>query len=221
MSSSIHAFAPYVPLFQTVIWVVVLFLATKLFYPQLTSALEAVAVRVKKGSSLKVGPFELGEDLRLLQPVQEQGDAEPLSVLSAEYDYAGISSEAAPEAGTDSGAAEWNEERKRIYHDNRSLFLSHVIRPSNERGQKYDVFIYLLRHGGVSFDDVDHADFFLGPYWGNKVFTRTVTNGRVGLSTAAYGTFLCTCAVHMKDGTVVSLNRYIDFEMGRVFEAHA
>ena len=40
---------------------------------------------------------------------------------------------------------EWNQKRSDVYANNRKLFLTHVIRPSNRPGQSFDVFIYLIR----------------------------------------------------------------------------
>ncbi len=213
----------YVPLFQTLLWIALILIAVKIFFPELRSVLESIQGRIKRGSAFKLGPVELGEDLQYLQRIEEQTDAEPLSTLEGELDYAGVSSEAAPavESGEESQSRQLNAERNSIYGKNRNLFLTHVIRPSEERGQKYDVFIYLIRHGGQSFEDVEVAEFFLGPYWGNRIFKRYEQNRRIGLTTAAYGTFLCTCWVEMKDGKRVFLSRYIDFEMGRVFKERA
>ena len=59
-----------------------------------------------------------------------------------------------------------------------------------------------------------YAEFFLGHMWGNRVFRETPHDGMIGMSTYAYSPFLCICRVHLRDGSVVKLDRYIDFEMG-------
>ena len=110
---------------------------------------------------------------------------------------------------------EWNARRNATYAHHRNLFLTHVIRPSSRPGQTFDVFIYLIRHDSHDFSDVLLAEFFLGKYWANKVFPAVERNGFIGISTSAYGTFLCVCRVTFKDGTHVDLERYIDFEMQR------
>lgn len=46
------------------------------------------------------------------------------------------------------------------------------------------------------------------------MFPAVAENGFIGISTAAYGTFLCVCRVNFTDGTHLYLERYIDFEMG-------
>lgn len=110
---------------------------------------------------------------------------------------------------------EWNGRRNAIYADNRNLFLTHVIRPSSKAGQNFDVFIYLIRHRSDNFSDIRVAEFFLGPYWENKVFPAVEQSGFIGISTSAYGTFLCVCRVTFTDGEHLYLERYIDFEMQR------
>lgn len=113
----------------------------------------------------------------------------------------------------------WNEERARIYSDCRGIFITHIIKPSKRNGQIFDVFIYLLRHQSEDFSDVKYAEFFLGPYWQNRVFKASEEKkGFIGISTSAYGTFLCTCKVTFKDNTKIKIHRYIDFEAERMNE---
>lgn len=134
---------------------------------------------------------------------------------SREYaSIAGIGLESMPEGNVpiaDHGHPN-NVVRRAIYARNRDIFLAHVIRPSTKPGQKFDVFIYLVRHQYDQFSDVQRADFFLGPYWNNEIFSAYQKNGFIGIATSAYGTFLCTCRVLFGDGYSVELERYIDFE---------
>lgn len=111
----------------------------------------------------------------------------------------------------------WNDARKKIYADNRNIFLTHVIKPSQVNGQLYDVFIYLYRHKSDDFSDVKYAEFFLGPYWNNEIFQAVEENkGFIGISTSAYGTFLCVCRVTFTDNTQIEISRYIDFEGAKI-----
>ena len=107
-------------------------------------------------------------------------------------------------------------EREAIYEQNRRVFLVHVLTPSKEPGQKYDLFIYLKRHGDKDISDVAKAEFFFGNSWGNRIFTGSRDGSVIGVSTSAYGPFLCTCLVTFDDGYQTSIYRYIDFEMGKV-----
>jgi hypothetical protein len=116
---------------------------------------------------------------------------------------------------------DWNKQRIDTYARNRNLFLTHVIQPSNRPGQSFDVSIYLIRHKRQDFSDVRVAEFFMGPYWGNKVFPSVDRGGLIGISTAAHGTFLCLCKVTFTDGTAITIDRYIDFEAQRTGGAEA
>ena len=69
----LQALGPYVPLIQTVVWCGVLFVAAVLFLRPLRGILEAIRFRVERGSSLKAGPVELGEDFRELQRAEGGG----------------------------------------------------------------------------------------------------------------------------------------------------
>jgi len=116
---------------------------------------------------------------------------------------------------------EWNDHRNRVKERSRDVFLVHVIKPSNTRGQKYDIYIFLIRTKLPNLEDVNYAEFFFGRYWANNVFRVTNDGGKIGVSTSAYGPFLCTCRVTFKDGYQAYIERFIDFEMGRLFETTA
>ncbi|MEQ1844349.1 MAG: DUF4062 domain-containing protein [Nitrospira sp.] len=116
---------------------------------------------------------------------------------------------------------EWNARRNASYVEHRNVFLTHIIRPSSRAGQTFDVFIYLIRHKSEDFSDIRVAEFFLGPYWENKVFPAIQQNGFIGISTSAFGTFLCICRITFTDGSHLFLDRYIDFEMQRTGGAGA
>lgn len=124
----------------------------------------------------------------------------------------GMSSAAGPVEET---ANEWNAQRNGIKTSNRNVFLAHVIEPTKQPDQVFDVYIYLVRHDSDDLGDVKLAEFFLGPYWQNQVFPAVAHNGFIGISTAAYGTFLAICRVTFNDGYQCYLERYIDFESQR------
>jgi len=112
-------------------------------------------------------------------------------------------------------AGEWSLRRQAIYDGNRRIFLTHVAYPSTKPGQEFDIYIYLLRHKSEDWRDIRKAEFFLGPYWGNKIFPAVERHGFIGISTSAYGSFLCVCRVTFTDGSHILIDRYIDFEMQR------
>ncbi len=106
---------------------------------------------------------------------------------------------------------EWSRHRNGIYSTNRGLFLVHTLSPSRDPKQLFDIFIYLRKHKSAEIPEVAYAEFFLGRFWGNRVLKVRNNGGLVGISTSAYGEFLCVCRVELKDHTEVMLERYIDF----------
>jgi hypothetical protein len=55
----------WVPFFQTLLWILLIVGVLWKFHAQAVAVLEAIKTRIEKGSSIKAGPFELGQqDLR-------------------------------------------------------------------------------------------------------------------------------------------------------------
>lgn len=116
---------------------------------------------------------------------------------------------------------EWNNARDGLYEESRNLFLTHQLQPSKDPEQLYDIAIYLIPHRSNDpqhfrddLSDVQKAEFFLGRYFGNKVFRIKNDGGAIGIIASAYGPFVCTCCVTFVDGKKTLISRYIDFEMG-------
>src|SRR5438270_87220 len=96
------------------------------------------------------------------------------------------------EISTTDGKAANNfiDERNAIYKSNRGLFLVHVLEPTTDRTQEYDLFIYILPHKDTDITIVKKAEFFFGQYWGNELFLGTRVGNVIGVRTSAYGPFL-------------------------------
>lgn len=96
----------------------------------------------------------------------------------------------------------------------RSYFLTHLLGPPTQRGQKYSVALKVTPHR----DDIERirsASFYLGRSWGNRVFPgQQGADGRFGIVTEAYGPFLALCEVEFTDGSRIVLDHYCDFDMG-------
>jgi hypothetical protein len=124
-----------------------------------------------------------------------------------------------PKVSTPSNLEQWNQERYSIYNKNKDLFLHFDLEASNVSGQKYDVTIYLIRQSNPDIGrqrddlrDVERAEFFFGPHWGNKVYTVENVDGRIGIVTSAYGEFLAYCKVYLKgDPCPVEVHQFIRF----------
>lgn len=106
-----------------------------------------------------------------------------------------------------------SDERIKIYEENRGIFLSHLLEPTKLNGQVFEIFIFLVRHKNNEFNDIEKVDFFFGDKWGNKIFEAKKIKNLIGIRTAAYGPFLCTCYITFKDKKELTLYRYIDFSM--------
>jgi hypothetical protein len=156
-------------------------------------------------------PAEVVEDRKPLEAKEDESDEEE---EEPEMDEDDISVETSSlDLTTPEGRA---IERQRLYETKRYLFLSHMAVPSKRKGQKYDIFVYLVNHKKKGFDEVVKAEFFFGKSWGNKIFQATRIGDLIGVRISAYGTFLCTCHVTFTDQSKVTLYHYIDFTIGEV-----
>jgi hypothetical protein len=108
--------------------------------------------------------------------------------------------------------------RSELQRTRRNVYLVHTIKKSEAGGQEFDILIYLVRQRSDDISDVDYAEFFLGRFWGNVIFSVQGSGGFLGITVSAYGPMLCTCRVVFKDGYEVMLDRYIDFEMGSMLK---
>ena len=93
------------------------------------------------------------------------------------------------------------EQRIKIYEDQRGLFLVHTI----ENGI---INIKLAQHGQGPLGKVTSVDYELG----RKFMPRpeTVTTRDFQLTVSAYGPMLCIAEVHFTDGSSLTLSRYIN-----------
>lgn len=119
---------------------------------------------------------------------------------------------------TESDSQKKEEYRTKIYAKNKGLFLTHLIYPTRKSGQQFEIYIYLIRHKLDNFSDVEKVEFFFGHMWGNRVYTEKPKNRIIGISTSAYAPFLCTCSVKFKNGEEIVLDRYIDFEISKIYD---
>lgn len=127
-----------------------------------------------------------------------------------------------PVSTEQSPMAEWQGEYSQVYNRTKGYMLVHVYRPSTVPGQKFDIFIFVLRHRSGdpkspyrNFEEIKKAEFFFGPGWGNKIFPVANTGGLIGVRTHAWGTFFAACRITFNDpnSEPIILYRYIDFEM--------
>ncbi len=107
--------------------------------------------------------------------------------------------------------------RREVYAKSKDIQMVHTIQPSQHKENYWDVFVYLIRHQSTDLSMVQRAEFFLGKYWGNKIFEAQNQDDFLGVVISAYGSALCTCRVIFVDGSEAMLNRYLDLEMSTFF----
>ncbi|HXH40188.1 MAG TPA: pYEATS domain-containing protein [Thermoanaerobaculia bacterium] len=106
-------------------------------------------------------------------------------------------------------------ERRAYYDRARHVMLVHKLFQSTEKGELYDILIYVVPSKDGTLSGVHSVEYFLGSYgWKNRIFVASDRSRGFPVLTAAYGPFLCTAEVFFTDGERVMLHRYIDFEMG-------
>jgi hypothetical protein len=192
------SWAPLVSLAWLVFVVVIWF-----FYRDvLHELLSLLSLRIKSGASLKIANVEFG-------PVAFASPGGSIPDGSHTHQ-----AQRSMEVTIDDGSRK--SERDQIYSNSSKLFLAHRLKKSENPSYAFDVTIYLITHKDGSLLGVNSVDYYFGPFWKNQVFRVNSRYNSFAVETSAYGPFLCTASATLVDGTVVKLNRYIDFEMGNL-----
>ena len=175
------------------------------FRKQLSEIAESLVEKFKRATKVKIGALELEG-----QYFDPKGSAKIDGNIRSEI----------------AASKEENDQRENIYKNSRYLMLAHKIAPSLEKGQKFDVSIFLVRktRSGVNaanFDDVEEVSYYLGSYfgqskYGSKFVIRDPTNG-FAMKTSAYGQALCIAEIKFRDGKKAEQYRFLDFSMGEIF----
>ena len=176
------------------LWFALVVILLVVLRKELRQILSELAWRLRSGAALKIASVELGS----------------IVVVSG-----GEVSQREKDIGVRPDAAHVRERERATYREKaREVMLVHRLYRSREEGQLYDLVIYVVPHKEASLAGVSRVEYFLGWYWGNKIFPSNDRSRGFAIATAAYGTMLCTAEVFFNDGTSVILHRYIDFEMG-------
>ena len=197
--------AEWIPLFQTLVWPIFVIVIVFYFRSTCSTILQAIATRVESGASVKAGPtgFELGAITKDLEKLPDAPQPVEKVAKSAE-------------------PTDWRHKRSEEYGRVDGYMLVHVYRPSVLQSQKYDIFLFIVRHQKGTegpprrqFEEISKVEFYFGESWGNKVFTAENTGGVIGVRTHAWGTFLACCRLTFKDEKrePIILYRYVDFQM--------
>lgn len=221
---------------STAMWLILLLLLLITFGRKASRLLDAVIQRVKGGSAIEiwkvkieaaavpVGLESMGPQRSPVQGLLEHPDTpEKRSWWSRARRQGGKHVKLAARGDL----PEWTLGRRNIGVDQRGVHLAHLLAPTREPGQEWEIFIYLVAGaertaaygmpGDVS--DVASAEFYLGHMWGERTTTVTWTRDRshLGIRTTAYAPVICLCRITFRDGHTAVLSRFIDFEMGRLF----
>jgi hypothetical protein len=199
---------------STFLWVALIAVGYLLLGDKVQEFVGVITDRFRKGAGGKIGPLEVEQDLT------SAGSQDPANSKHAE------------KARELADAPHWTQERIKIGKSQRGVHLAHVVLPTDEPGQKFELLVYLVpgaeresRYGKPDdLGDVALAEFFLGHMWGNKVTPVRWTPGRryLGIRTTAYAPAICLCRVTFTgSGETVLLSRFLDFEMGRLVDKTA
>ena len=200
-------FSDWVELAGHFAWPATLLVLCFLIKKQIRETVDAIAKRVADRSShVKIN--KSGIEIKTLD------EANPELAKIESIQQPTNRSETEDEKNTET--VSFADERNAIYGVSRQLFLVHVLEPTTRPNQAFDLFIYLISHKGGDLGSVRRADFYFGKHWGNKVFEGKQVGSVIGVRTAAYGPFLCTCRITFTDGEHITVSRYIDFEMSKL-----
>jgi hypothetical protein len=176
------------------LWFVLAVVLLVILRKELRQIFSELAWRLRSGAALKFASVELGSIV-----VVPGGDV----------------SQREKEIGVRPDANHVRQQEREGYRERvRDVMLVHRLYKSRESGQLYDLVIYVVPHKKASLAGVSRVEYFLGAYWGNKIFPSLDRSRGFAIATAAYGPMLCTAEVFFNDGTSAILHRYVDFEMG-------
>jgi hypothetical protein len=176
------------------LWFVLAVILLVVLRKEFRQILSELAWRLRSGAALKFASVELGSIV--VVPGGEVSQREK-------------------EIGVRPDGNHVREQERAAYREKaRDVMLVHRLYMSREAGQLYDLVIYVIPHKEASLAGVSRVEYFLGWYWGNKIFPSVDRSRGFAITTAAYGPMLCTGEVFFNDGTSVVLHRYVDFEMG-------
>ncbi len=178
---------------QTVLWFIFISIIIVVFYKYINSIPSALALRVKRGVSLKIWNIEFGA-LRVDDSTKPVSKFIDINVDKSRY-----------------------SQRQGLYEEFGRFFIVHRLFPSEKPGQLYDILIYVRGHENESLDNIDHVEYYLGESWGHNVFSSSDRGSRFGIVISAFGAgFLCLANIHLRNKNVIKTWRYVDYEMGDI-----
>lgn len=198
----------WVPLVQTLVWVALILFVLYVGRGNWGRILGAIERRISQGDDMTVsGPLGLSAQLK------RASQGVPRLTPGDEVAEQPSSATAGPESLT--------VLRQHLGEGQRGVHLVHVTAPSEQAGQRYDLFAYLYGWNRSRFglpddlSDIDRAEFYIGPLFNpSSVTVENHGRARIGFITAAHAPALCLCRITFTDGHQVVVSRYLDFEAG-------
>lgn len=180
---------------STILWIAALAFLLIYFRREIDAVSGLIVRRLRQGSGIRVGSFELGK--AYVSPGE-------LSAVGG----------AIQKVRKDDGRR--HAQREQYYQPNRLIMLVHRVSPSASRGQLYDILLYLMPHpnSDATLLGVKQVEYYFGKSWNRSIFTSVDRARGFPISTSAYGPFMCTAEIEFVDGNKVMVSRYVDFEMG-------
>lgn len=180
----------------SMLWALFAFAVLILLRRPIISLMKELSERIRAGSSLKIGNFELGSIYSTYATADTSDLSKRVEVFQDIDDIR-------------------ENERNEYYSVKGDVMLVHQLYKSNTEGQLYDIIIYLLPHKS-NLLNIESVSYYFGGFWNYRVFKSTDRTNSFAINTSAYGPFLCTALVEYTDREENQyLHRYIDFEMGQ------
>jgi hypothetical protein len=95
----------------------------------------------------------------------------------------------------------------------RGIFVGHDVNPVQQEPGRWEFAVFLTGSGPL--DQVDYAEFYMGPGWGRRIFTAVPDErGQTGIVVRAYNHFLVLASVRFVDGSHLLLHHFCNLRSG-------
>ena len=180
----------------TVIWGGIFLIVLLAFRKEFKGLLQNMVWRIRTGSSVKLASFEIGQSNYISRTdINKSGGAIQIDLDQKDRRF---------------------KQREQYYKPNRNIQLVHKIAPSTHPDQLYDILVYVVPQHDGTLLGVQRVEYYFGRSWNNSIFTAIDRARNFAIATSAYGPMMCTAEIHFTDGEVVTIGRFIDFEMGAI-----
>jgi hypothetical protein len=192
VESSWAAFWGFMPSLVWPLLVTAFFLA---FRRDIEAVMRSLSQRIQAGAEMKIGVIEVGA-YRVAYGAGQPNTGRNIRNLE----------------GFPAAEASRESDLQKIYKDHRFFFLVHSLTPSTKSGRAFDVIIYLTPHYGsqASLLEIEKVQYYLGEYWGGKIYESVHRPSGFAMATEAFGPFVVTARVFFNDGMDYTMSHYVD-----------